>query len=209
MNFLFKKCYLFLSIKTVALLLSSLVTSTHSMAQITSELIDPYSMTVGDIKLFGSIDEYLAEFGLPDQVIQKKRLIQINTSEELKKLLKKTTSNMITELQFEGIGVWAFSNYEIIPVKIDLRKANVVIGYNDKVFDQHYSIDNIETDFPQTLRNQPLSPTSLFSLSTGETTESIISKTLFRKTKDNPEMTPIVEFTFKENRLIYIFFANF
>ena len=174
-----------------------------------NELINPYIIKFGDILLFDNIDNYVNELGLPSKVSQNKNDIEIANNNELKSLLIQSKEDQITELLFEGVEVWAFSNLGVLPMKIDLRKLKKEIHYKDKVWDSNYSINDLKKDFPNTLSNQPNTPISFFSMSTGEFSDSHQSKILYRKTKDNPDATPLVEFTFENDKLIYIFFANF
>jgi hypothetical protein len=91
---------------------------------------------------------------------------------------------------------------------VDFRTTNKTITYGDTNFDKSYTVEDFKKQFPKSGNPSSQMP-SLFSMMTGKTGANFKSFNVVRKSKDDPEAQPTVEFTFDNGKLIFIMFANF
>jgi hypothetical protein len=177
--------------------------------QKTSELdsIDAYNIKIENVTLFGNLDSQLSLFGLPEKLSQQNKEIEFKTKEHLKNQIKK--SNNFSVLNFKGIEFWCFDDLVPIPTKIDLRKLNKKLTYGNILYNKEYSLSDFEKDYPNSFKNSPKMATSFFQMVTKETSKNLKHYFVERSNKSDPNVKPLVEFTFENDRLIFIFFANF
>ncbi len=70
-------------------------------------------------------------------------------------------------------------------------------------------IQQFKKQFPKSANPSFALPQSLFEIATKEKGANFQHVMLMRKSKDDPNATPMIEFTFDNGRLIFILFANF
>jgi hypothetical protein len=107
--------------------------------------------------------------------------------------------------------MWYGYENSIIPSTVDFRKTSKRLTYETTTFDTTYTTDQFKKQFPKSAASTAAAvlPTSFFEMETKEKGTDMEHFILRRKSKDNPNATPIVEFTFNKGKLIFIFFANF
>lgn len=171
------------------------------------DLIHVYDLKIGNAPLFGSIHEQLNVLGLPKQISQHHKQIAFKTSNDVLSAVKKGGEFSI--VSFEGIEFWCFSDLESIPSKIDFRRLEKKVSDKKMVFSKNYELNDFEKDFPNSFKNSPKMAVSFFQMATNESLNGLKHYYIERVTKSDPENRPLVEFTFKDDKLIYIFFANF
>lgn len=112
-------------------------------------------------------------------------------------------------LHYPGLAMWYAYDNSIIPSTIDFRKTDKSITYGTMTFDTTYTIDQFKKQFPNSAKPSFALPQSLFETMTQEKGSNLEHFLLMRKSKDDPNATPMIEFTFDKGKLIYILFANF
>jgi hypothetical protein len=105
--------------------------------------------------------------------------------------------------------MWYTYNNSVIPFTIDFRKLKQSISYGEIIFDKNYKFDEFKKQFPNSANPSFKMPQSFFEITTKENASSFKSFILKRKTKTDPAAEPLVEFTFANDGLIFIIFANF
>lgn len=174
-------------------------------------LIDAYELAFDKTYLFNDFDKFIAEVGLPNTISIFKDTISISTKDELDKFIATAIEEEsgIINLQYTGFEMGYMPDRRITPEKIDFRITNKSVQYNGSTFDQTYTIDMFKEQFAASA-SFPLDNTmSLFSMITNEEGNDLKHYMVLRKSKDDPFAEPTLEFTFKNGKLIYIFFANF
>jgi hypothetical protein len=126
---------------------------------------------------------------------------------DLDSIIAKAKNPDIVTLHFPGIKMWYAYDNIIIPHTIDFRETDKIVSYDDIKFDKSFSVDQFKKQFPGSAKSSIHTEQSLFGVQAGNGSYQHFIVT--RKTKDDPGATPIVEFTFENDKLIYILFANF
>jgi hypothetical protein len=173
------------------------------------DVIDAYKLKVGSAFLFGKLDAFLSEMGLPAKVSIAKKEVEIKSKIDLDKIVSDTKPPQIVVLQYTAIEMWYAYDGEIIPFSIDFRKFKNKVTYEETTFDSNYPLKKFVSQYPNSANSSFKLPSSFFEMATKETGKDLKHYLLTRKSKDDAGAAPMVEFTFQNEKLIYIFFANF
>jgi hypothetical protein len=190
---------------SLIIILTSMITNSQINAEL--DLIDAYKIEMNKVTLFGNIQDYISELGLPEHLIQGKKEIDFKTADDIKNVIRKTTE--FSRVQFKGMEIWSFPDLEVIPCKIDLRSFVQKLTYKNISFDRTYSIEDFRKDFPNSFSNSPKLALSFFQIATQTKLNNITHFYLHRNTLSDQKKKLLVEYTFHNNKLIYIFFTNF
>ena len=173
------------------------------------DFIDAYKLTIGKTFLYGNYDSFINDMGIPDKVTITKTDFEIKSKADLDKVVATAKDPNIVTFHYPGIDMWfGYDNY-IIPSTIDFRKTDKSVTYGQTTFDTTYSIEQFQTQFPKSANPSFSLPQSLFEIATKEKGANFKHYMLIRKSKDDPNATPMIEFTFDNDKLIFILFANF
>jgi hypothetical protein len=173
------------------------------------DLIDAYKLTIGKTFLYGNYDSFINDMGIPSKVTITKTEFETKSKAELDKVIATAKEPNIVTLHYPGIEMWfGYDNY-IIPSTIDFRITDKSITYGQITFDTTYSIEQFKKQFPKSANPSFKLPQSLFEIMTKEKGGNFEHYMLMRKSKDDPNATPLIEFTFDNGKLIFILFANF
>ena len=173
------------------------------------DFIDAYKLTIGKTFLYGNYDSFINDMGIPSKVTITKTDFEIKSKADLDKVIATAKDPNIVTLHYPGIDMWfGYDNY-IIPSTIDFRKTDKSVTYGRTTFDTTYSIEQFKKQFPKSANPSFNLPQSLFEIATKEKGVTFEHYVLMRKSKDDPNATPMVEFTFDNGKLIFILFANF
>lgn len=173
------------------------------------DFINAYQLKIENTFLFGQYDEFINEIGLPSTVKMKNTEYKIESRADLDQIMEIPRSGAIVTLNYPGLDMWYAYDNSIIPYTIDLRKTEKKISYKDVILDENYSAETFIRQFPKSANVKMKMPISLFELNTSESGQNFEQYMLLRRTKDDPNATPMVELTFENGHLIFIFFANF
>ena len=176
------------------------------------DIIDAYELAFDRTYIFNDFNTFITEIGLPNTVSVFRDTISISSKEELDKLIASSIQKGGTDiinLQYTGFQMGFMPDDRIVPENIDFRKTDKSIQYNGTTFDQTYTVDMFKKQFPSSGSFALDNEMSLFGMTTNERDEGLKHYMLLRKSKDDPYAEPTLELTFKNNKLIYIFFANF
>lgn len=176
------------------------------------DLIDAYELAFDRTLLFNEFDRFIDEVGLPNTVSIFRDTTIICNREELDSIIASIIAKGGTDIvtfQYRGFEMGFIPDNRIMPEKIDFRITDKSVQYNGTTFDQTYTIDMFKKQFAQSASFPLDSNLSLFLLTTNEDSSNLEHYMLLRKSKDDPYAEPTLELTFKDGRLIYIFFANF
>ncbi len=183
---------------------------TKSLSQEKTEgldLINPYDLNIEGVKLFGEVHPQMNLFGMPVEIMRQNSNIDFNTKEDIVNAIE--NSNIETIVRYTGIEFWCFNDLESIPCKIDFRKLGKKVINGSLNYSNNYKLNDFKTDYPNSYRNSPQMPQSFFRMATQESEGQLKHYYVERSTKSDPNVKLLVEFTFKEDKLIYMFFANF
>jgi hypothetical protein len=145
--------------------------------------------------------------GIPGKVTLNQTDFTIQSQTDLKKIVSTAKEPQILTLHYPGIDMWYAYDNSIIPFSIDFRKTDRSVTYETSTFDTTYTIDQFKKQFPKSASSAL--PVSMFENVTQEKSADLEHFMLRRKSKDDANATPMVEFTFNRGKLIYILFANF
>lgn len=112
-------------------------------------------------------------------------------------------------LHYPGIDMWFTYDNSIVPSTIDFCKTDKSVTYGQTKFDATYSIEQFKNEFPKSANPFFKLSQSLFEMTTKEKGANYEHYMLISKSKDDPNATPMIEFTFDNGKLIFILFANF
>lgn len=170
-----------------------------------------YKLYLGKSKVFTKMRKFISEQGLPTEAIIHTDIISISSMDDIYDAINKSHElGLELNLLYEGYTMNYFSDGRLVIFSIDLRISNQGLKYKNIIFDNDFTFSDFETMFPHSA-NIPLRNIgqSLFEINTKEWLPQSESFMVTRWSKDNIFATPTVEFTFLDNKLIYIFFANF
>jgi hypothetical protein len=173
------------------------------------DFLDAYKLTIGKTFLYGNYENFIAEMGIPGKVTITKTDFVINSKEYLDKVMATANDPNIVTLHYPGIDMWFTFDNSIVPSSIDFRKTDKSVTYGKTTFDTTYSIKQFKKDFPTSANPSFKLPQSLFELTTRAKGANFEHYMLMRKSKDDPNATPMIEFTFDNGKLIFLLFANF
>jgi hypothetical protein len=122
-----------------------------------------------------------------------------------RKFRTKRASNPTTNGGLVGNKTYKLINHRVL----NFRKTDKSITYGTTSFARTYTIDQFKKQFPNSAKTSFALPQSLFETMTHEKGSNFEHFLLMRKSKDDPNATPMIEFTFDKGKLIYIFFVNF
>jgi hypothetical protein len=173
------------------------------------DFLDAYKLTIGETYLYDNYENFIKDIGLPSKVTVTKTEFAINSKVDLDKVVANAKDPNIVTLHYPGIDMWfSYDNY-IIPSTIDFRKTEKSVTYGETMFDRNYTIEQFKKQFPKSTNSSFKLPQSLFEIATKEKGANFQHYRLMRKSKDDPNATPMIEFTFDNGNLIFILFANF
>lgn len=173
------------------------------------DFLDAYQLTIDKAFLFGNYSTFINKIGVPKTVTITNSDFDIKSKNDLEKIIATAKAPTIVTLHYQGIDMWyAYDDY-IIPSTIDFRKTNKSISYGKTIFDTTYTIEQFKKQFPKSANPSFALPQSFFEMTTKEKGGNLEHYILLRKTKDDPNATPMIEFTFNNGKLIFILFANF
>ncbi|GHU38082.1 hypothetical protein FACS1894172_21630 [Spirochaetia bacterium] len=175
--------------------------------------INVYKMTLENTPLFGNIDKIIAVMGLPEKVMIEQKEYEIKTIDDLNNLvLQSKKEKFEINAIFNGTEMFIRHDKRTMPIFFDFRKINESIVYGNTIFNTAYTMEQFAEQFPQSFSfgkdGLIEGIESLFKIKTKETGSQYRHFMLYRRSKDNIFATPMVEFTFENERLICIFFAN-
>ncbi|MBI9065037.1 MAG: hypothetical protein JEZ14_23830 [Marinilabiliaceae bacterium] len=171
------------------------------------DLINAYNLKIENVKLFGSVNSQIEIFGLPNQVLQHNKEVKFKTIEEVFNVIEGSID--YTTVCYTGIEFWCFNDLESIPCKIDFRKLEKKVLNGSVIFSDEYELNDFKKDYPNSFTNRPQMPQSFFEMATQEKSEGLKHYFVQRSTKSDPNVKLLIEFTFQDDKLIYMFFANF
>jgi len=178
------------------------------------EKINVYKMTVNATPLFSKMDTFIKAMGLPEKIVVglDKTYTVENTEDIIAILEENKNDDYIVLLHYNGLEMDLWYNKTIIPMTVDFRGSNVQIFYKKLVFDNSYTLTQFREQFP---KSYSLSEgglfdhvDSMFKTMTEQTGEKYKHYILERRSKTNIFATAMLEFTFEDEKLIYIIFAN-
>jgi len=173
------------------------------------DFLDAYRLTLGKTYLYGNYENFIKDIGIPSKVTITKTEFVINSKADLDKVVATAKDPNIVTLHYPGIDMWfGYDNY-IIPSTIDFRKTDKSVTYGETIFDKNYTVKQFKKQFPKSANPSFKLPQSLFEIATKEKGANFEHYMLMRKSKDDPNATPMIEFTFDNGNLIFILFANF
>ncbi|WP_288428556.1 hypothetical protein [uncultured Spirosoma sp.] len=178
-------------------------------SQFDSDFLDVYNLKIANAFLYGKCDEFLASTGLPDKIMIGQRTFNVHSKTDIDRVLSVVKEPEIAVIHYAGIDMWYVYDNEIIPSTIDFRKANKHVTYGETIFDNTYTFKEFKKQFPKSASINSKTGQSFFSMATQEKGNDFEHYLLLRKSKDDSNVTLMVEFTFEKGNLIYIFFANF
>jgi len=173
------------------------------------DFLDAYKLTIGKTFLYGNYENFISDMGIPRKVTITKTNFAINSKTDLDKVVATAKDPNIVTLHYPGIDMWFTYDNSIVPSTIDFRKTNKSVTYGQTTFDTTYSTEQFKKEFPKSANPSFTLPQSLFEIETNEKGANFKHYMLIRKSKDDPNVTPMIEFTFDNGKLIFIFFANF
>lgn len=192
--------------KLLTVILSLSIYSCSSTAG--TDSVDVYKMYLGKSKIFTQFSDFVLEHGLPKKVQIYNDTIPILSENQFDSIVNPSQSQL--SLLYDGYTMDYFDDGEVIMSSIDLRKSKEGLKYDDVIFDNQFTFDDFKKMFPQSAnQNMDFLEQSLFEMTTKESLPASKSYMVSRKSKDDPFAEPILEFTFLDGKLIYIFFANF
>jgi hypothetical protein len=175
--------------------------------------INAYKMTVNGTPLFGKADKFITVMGLPQKARVGKNEYSIKTMDDINDILSQNEAEgFLVELFFNGIEMNIWQDKRIMPTAVDFRETMESVNYRKIVFNSDYSLEQFKADFPKSFiyGKNGLIPgiEPLFKVYTQTSGGQYRHFMLYRKSKDNFFVDLLVEFTFKNEKLIYIFFSN-
>lgn len=192
---------------------TSIDTSSHDNQQKSMDLnmdfLDAYKLKIGKTYLYGKYEDFIADFGLPNKLTIIKKDFMISTKQELDTLVKNAKDISSVTLHYPGIDMSYADDNGLIPFHIDFRKFTKGITYGQIIFDTTYTVEQFRKAFPRSSNPEFSLPQSLFEITTKEEGDGFKHFMLYRKSKDDLNATPMIEFTFRNDQLIFILFANF
>jgi hypothetical protein len=173
------------------------------------DFLDAYKLKIGKTFLYGNYENFITDIGIPGKVTITKTDLIINSKADLDKVVANAKNPDIVTLHYPGIDMWFAYDNSIIPSTIDFRKTDKSVTYGDTIFDTTYTIEQFKKQFPKSAKPSFTPPQSFFEITTKEKDANFEHFLLLRKSKDDPNATPLIEFTFDNDKLIFILFANF
>jgi hypothetical protein len=173
------------------------------------DFLDAYKLIIGKTFLYGNYENFIANIGIPSKVTITKTDFTINSKADLDKVIATAKNPNIVTLHYPGINMWFAYDNSIIPSTIDFRKTDKSVSYGETTFDKAYTLEQFKKQFPKSANPSFTLPQSLFEITTNEKGANFQHYMLMRKSKDDPNATPMIEFTFDNGNLIFILFANF
>lgn len=173
------------------------------------DFLDAYKLTIGKTFLYGNYENFITDMGIPGKVTITETDFDINSKADLDKVIATAKNPNIVTLHYPGIDMWFAYDNSIVPSTIDFRKIDKSVLYGETTFDKTYTFEQFKKQFPNSANPSFTLPQSLFELATKEKGANLKHYMLMRKSKDDPNATPMVEFTFDNGKLIFILFANF
>ena len=176
--------------------------------------VNAYEFKFEDTELFNDYNKFINEMGLPQTFTTFKDTVEINSREDLDAALAKAMENgeHMMNLCYPGIKMDFISEDLIVPEIIDFRKTDKSIRFKNITFDKSFSVDDFKKLFPVAGSMSLDDSFSLFKMITKENLPKSKHYMVMRESKDVPpgsEDGPVIEFTFDNDKLIYMFFANF
>ncbi len=188
---------------------TSTYTTQEKNMDLDMDFLDAYKLAIGKTFLYGNYENFITNMGIPSKVTITKTDFVITTKAELDKVVATAKDPNIVTLHYPGIDMWFTYDNSIVPSTIDFRKTDKSVTYGQTTFDTTYSIEQFKKEFPKSANTSFKLPQSLFEIMTKEKGANFENYLLMRKSKDDPNATPMIEFTFENGKLVFILFANF
>ena len=173
------------------------------------DFLDANKLKIDNTYLYGNYEDFIADYGLPKQLTIIKKDFTINTKLQLDTLVKNADDISGVTLHYPGLDTSYANDNGLIPFQVDFRKFNKSITYGQIIFDSTYTLEQFRKTFPISSNPEFSLPQSLFEITTKEQGDKFQHFMLYRKSKDDTNARPIIEFTFRNEQLIFILFANF
>lgn len=176
------------------------------------DTVDAYEFKIENTHLFNDYDKFIKEVGLPSTFVAFKDTIKINTPSDLDAAIANNIGKTdMLHLCYPNFIMEYFPDKLVVPLSFDFRDSNKEIQFNDVKFNGTFSVNQFKRMFPISGRTPLGTSMSLFAMITGENTSNLQHFIVARKSKDVEfgDSGPSIEFTFENEKLIYIFFANF
>lgn len=173
------------------------------------DIIDAYQLKINQVNLFGNYDEFIAEMGIPISVSIAKTEYRVHSKEEMDKIIAQAKNPQIVTLHYKGIDMWYTYDNSIIPFSIDFANTDKTVTYAEVNFNRQYSVEQFKKQFPTSGNPSFQLPQSFFGMQTGKSGSNYSHFIVTRKSKENPKANPLLEFTFEDGKLLFIFFVNF
>ena len=174
------------------------------------DTIDVYQLQLNGTHVFGYVNELLDGLGLPEMVRIYADTVAFTNRAQLDSIVAEvavSTSDLMV-FQYHGFQVGFYPPNRTTMEYIDFRETDYNLAYGKITFNGSYSIAQFRKDFPLSSKTE-LGELMLFAMVTGESGEEYKSYMLLRRSIDDPYADPTLELTFKDGKLVYIFFANF
>jgi hypothetical protein len=172
------------------------------------DFLDVYKLTIGKTLLYGNYENFITDMGIPAKVTITKTDFDIHSKAELDKVVATAKDPNIVTLHYPGIDMMFTYENSIVPFTIDFRKTGKSILYGETTFDNTYTFEQFKKQFRKSANPSFILPQSLFEIATEETGVNFKHYMLVRKSKDDPNATPLIEFAFDNGKLIFVYFAN-
>lgn len=166
------------------------------------DLFDAAYLRMDSIPLVGDAGSFLRSAGLPNRMMKGVEEFTVNSDEELDSILSNNPSSKETKFFYPGLVFLLNKEHQIVPYSIDLRKTVRPVTYGKQILDTFYTIQQFAVDFPSSFRASYVPPESLFAIETLESGSGL--KHFAMMGQAGGTTWPLVEWTFRNDRLIYI-----
>lgn len=171
------------------------------------DTLDVYRLNIGNIYLFTAYDKFITPFGLPNKATVGKDTFEVKSAEMMLTKFRSASPSTVTSLLYPGIVIEYFDNV-VVADQIDFRKTPLTLTYNNISFNQNYTFSRFKVDFRTSATNSFKVATSFYEVVTKEKSDDVKHFYVTRRSKYAPDEILFVEFTFKNDKLIYLCFSN-
>jgi hypothetical protein len=179
-----------------------------SFKQTGMDLMDAYTVTYGNTRLFEQFEKFYSSHGLPSKLTVGKTDYEIKNKEDITKAIKTAKPNAVVALKYPGVEMW-YADGDLIPFTVDIRKVSDQIKYGQLAsFDKNFTVEQFKKLFPKSASKPVDGQMSFFRMVTQETGDNLTHFIVERGSKDDKSVRMPVEFTFQNGKLIFICFFN-
>jgi hypothetical protein len=171
------------------------------------DTLDVYRLNIGSTYLFTRYDNFITSFGLPSKATVGKDTFEVRSAELMLNKFRSASPSTVTSLLYPGI-VMQYFDEVVVADEIDFRNTPLTLTYNNISFNQNYTFSKFKVDFPTSATNSFKVDPSFYEVVTKEKSENVKHFYVTRRSKSAPDEILFVEFTFKNDKLIYLCFSN-